>query len=221
MNSVFWTLVRKHMYLQRALSFATVVLGLVGLWIITRGKVGFALGGILFLTVNVASGMFIGSMAVLQDRKDQSRQFAMSLPVSGRQFELAKFTGAWLSYGIPWLILTVAAVALFSVPPAPEQALVVYVLLIQFCILALNAVFLSVMFQIQYEPLVGIVVLVLNMFFSLFMVMINQPEYIGSLRGPVIHWPAFAVNALSVEIVIIALAMLLALLGLSRKRDFI
>jgi len=58
-SSVFWSLVRKDMYLMRGFMGAMVVVGLVSLVLMALGKVGFAVGGILFLTANVAGAIFI------------------------------------------------------------------------------------------------------------------------------------------------------------------
>ena len=221
MKSVFWILVRNQAYLLRGLIMITLTAGVLALFIMTRGKAGFAVGGILYLTTLIASGLFISSFTTLQDRKDQSRMFALSLPVSGRQYELAKFTGAWLSFGIPWLILATLGQLMFLAPPAAEKGLFVYALLIHLCILAINSVFIGVMTAKPSEPFVGPVVLVVNMIFSLFMVTINQPQFIGRLRGPVIHWPQFAVTTLIVEVLVIVLPVAFALHVISRKRDYV
>jgi hypothetical protein len=58
-SSVFWALVRKDVYLMRGFMIATGVVGLVSLVLMTFGGAVFAVGGILFLTANVAGAIFI------------------------------------------------------------------------------------------------------------------------------------------------------------------
>lgn len=219
-SSVFWSLVRKDLYLMRILMIAIVVVGLVSLVLITLGKVGFAVGGILFLTANVAGAIFI-ALNLFGERKDRSRTFALSLPISGYQHDLSKLVSGYLTFGIPWLVLTVAAIAMFLLPPQERLGMVVYVLVLQGFVLVLFSVALSSMFVITSEPMTGMVILGTNICFSLFMVTLNQPETAGPLRTPQIVWTPFALWMLAAEMLVIVLALAFAALVTSRKRDYI
>src|SRR5690606_945866 len=109
-RSVFWALVRKDLYLQRGFIIAMLAVGL-GSWLLMGvGGRAFAVGGILFITANIAGAIFIASFSLLSERKEQARSFALSLPVSGRAYDLSKLVSGYLSFGIPWLLLTSVAV---------------------------------------------------------------------------------------------------------------
>jgi ABC-2 type transport system permease protein len=220
-SSVFWSLVRKDMYLMRGFMGAMVVVGLVSLVLMALGKVGFAVGGILFLTANVAGAIFIALTILFGERKDRSRTFALSLPISGHHYEMAKLVAGYLSFGFPWLVLTAAALCMFLLPPREHLGMVVYALVLQGFVLALFSVALSLMFVIKSEGMSGVVILGTNICFSLFMVTLNQPGTSGRLNTPQIVWTPFALWMLAGEALVVVLALAFTMLITSRKRDYI
>ena len=219
MNSVFWALVRKDLYLMRGFMIATIATGLLAALLTRFGKMGFAVGGVLFLTADIASGIFIAMYSLMAERKGQSRLFALSLPISGFRYDLTKLVSGYLSYGIPWLVLTGLALAAF-LAPGTEHGMVVYVLLLQFFVLALFGVILTALSIVTSEAKSGLVILLVNMCFSLFVVQLNQPQIAGPLHSPTIVWTPFAMAALPAEAVVFVLSLAVALYSMSRRRDF-
>jgi hypothetical protein len=218
-SSVFWALVRKDLYLLRAFVVAGLAAGLIALVAMSFGKVGFAVGGILYLTANIACGIMIAMYSFVSERKEQSRLFALSLPIAGQRHDLAKLTAAFLTYGIPWSILTFVAVVLVPLSPAVPSGYIVYGLLLHGCFLALFGVLVAMMFVINSEALAALTIITTNVLFSLFMVMLNQPSVNGPITGPRIVWTPAAVRIISVELVVIVAAVTFAMVAVSRKRD--
>lgn len=221
-RSVFWALVRKDLYVLRGFMILTIVVGLAALFSMRFGRVGFAVGGILFLTANVAGGIFIAMYSLLTERKEQSNLFALSLPISGFKYDLAKLVSGYLSYGIPWMVLTVVGLAGFFTPgAAAERGMFVYGLVLQLFVLALFSFVLLWLFIVASEVLAGVAILISNICFSLFMVTLNQPAVTKPLRTPEIVWTPFTSWTLAGELAVIALSLGLALLAMSRRRDHI
>ena len=220
MNSVFWALVRKDVFLMRGFMVAAIGAGLLAVVLMRFGRIGFAVGGILFLTANVASGIFIPMYSLLTERKDRSRAFALSLPISGARHELSKLMSGYLSYGIPWFVLTAIAVLVFLLRPE-ERGMVVYALVLQFFVLAIFSFVLAALFIVPSEAFSGVVILFSNIGFSLFMVALNQPDIAGPLRGPEFVWTPFALWMLSGELLVVVVSIAFAILVASRKRDYI
>ena len=221
-SSVFWALVRKDLYVLRGFIIVAMAVGLAALFSMRFGRVGFAIGGILFLTANVASGIFIAMYSLMTERKDNSRLFALTLPISGFGHDLAKLASGYLSFGIPWTVLTVAALASFLMPhAAPERGMILYGLVLQVFVMALFSFVLLWLSINSSETLAGLAILVSNIAFSLFMVTLNQPEITRPLKTPEIVWTPFTTGALAAELVVIALSVALALFALSRRRDHI
>ncbi len=196
-------------------------MGLVSLVLMALGKAGFAVGGILFLTANVAGAIFIALSILFGERKDRSRAFALSLPISGHRYEMAKLVGGYVSFGLPWLVLTTAALCMFLLPPREHLGMLVYTLVLQGFVLALFSVALSLMFVIRSEGMSGLVILGTNICFSLFMVTLNQPGTSGRMNTPQIVWLPFALWMLAGEALVMVLALAFTAFVTSRKRDYI
>ena len=221
-TSVFWALVRKDLYVLRGFMIVTVLVGLAALFSMRFGRAGFAVGGILFLTANIAGGIFIAMYSLMVERKEQSRLFALSLPISGYRYGLAKLLSGYLSYGIPWLILTAVGLLGFLLPAnGAERGMFVYGLVLQVFILAVFSFVMAWLFIVESEPMAGIAIMVSNIGFSLFMVSLNQPEHTRPLRTPVITWTPFASWTLAGELIVIALSLVLTIFYMSRQRDHV
>jgi hypothetical protein len=219
-SSVFWLLVRKDLYLLRGFMLITVVTGLVCLGVIGLGKFGFAVGGVLFLTADIASGIFIAMYSLMGERKSLSRLFALSLPVSGYRYDLAKLVSGYLAYGLPWLALTGLVVGVFLLP-GQEHGMVVYALVLQMFVLALFSCILAALFAVQSDGMSALVIVVVNICFSLFVAGLNQPQIAAPFHGPALVWTRFAVLALGADALVVALALGFALLLMSRRRDYL
>jgi ABC-2 type transport system permease protein len=220
-GSVFWALVRKDLYLMRALVVAIIVAGVLAFVLMRFGRIGFAVGGILFLTANVAGGIFIAMLSVLTERVKHVQLFALSLPISGAQYGRAKLLSTWLVYGIPWGVLTTRAVASFLLSPEAQRGMVVYAVMLQGFVLAIFSVMLATLFLVKSEPLSGIGILIVNICFSLFMVKVNQPDIIGPLRTDNIVWTPFSQAMLAGEVLVMITSLVFVLIVTSRTRDHV
>jgi hypothetical protein len=220
-GSAFWALVRKDLYLMRGFMAAIILAGVLAFVMMGWGRIGFAVGGILFLTTNVAGGIFIAMISVLTERVRNVRLFALSLPISGAQYNRAKLVATWLTYGIPWLVLTVLAILAFLLPPEADRGMVVYAVMLQGFVLALFSVVVASLFMIKSEPMSGVVILGVNICFSLFMVRVNQPDIMTILRTDTIVWPPFSQAMLAGELLVMILSLAFVLVVTSRIRDHV
>ena len=227
MNSVFWALVRKDLYLLRGFTIAMLLGGVVGIGIIGMGKVvgmpgaALAVGGILFLTANVAGGIFLAMYTLMSDRKELTRLFALSLPISGVRYDQAKLLGGYLSFLIPWVLLTVLALTPSLLMPGGFRGMVVYALLIQGFVLALFSVVVGVLFVVTSEAMSGLMILVVNIMFSLFMVTINQPAVTEPMKSARILWTPFALWMLAGELLVLCLSVAFTMSVVARRRDHV
>jgi hypothetical protein len=220
-RSVFWALVAKDLYLLRGFMIAMLVVGL-GAWLtMSLGGKAMAVGGLLFLTANIAGAIFIAMYSLLTERKEQARLFALSLPISGPHYGLAKLASGFLAFGIPWLLLTVVGLLGFVLPEHAERGMLVYGLLIQCFIFAMFCVVMAAMFAITSEAMSGVVILAVNISFSLFMMQIHQPGVLGAWRGDAIVWTPFAQAMLAGELLAIVLSLAFVFFLVSRRRDHI
>jgi ABC-2 type transport system permease protein len=221
MNLVQRKLIAKDMRQNLPLMAMIVTGGIIALVLMGLGRAGFAIGGILFITSNLAGGFFIGAFAIMQERKDQSHQFALSLPISVRQLNRTKLLSALIVYAIPWTLLTVLACGLVLLNPKVPDGTVVYALLIQGFILTLTCAYLSVISASRSEVVSAFSILALNMMFSLFMVSLSQPAFRDPISTERVAWPDYALLIFGSEGLVICLSLGTVFYLLSRRREFI
>jgi ABC-2 type transport system permease protein len=81
------------------------------------GKVGFLLGMIALVTVLIAVGVQLATSTIVQERKDQTLPFVMSLPISYREYTASKILGNLLIFLVPRLTLVLGSFALILATP--------------------------------------------------------------------------------------------------------
>lgn len=220
-RSVFWALVAKDLYLLRGFMIAMLVVGLASWASMGFGGKAMAVGGLLFLTANIAGAIFIAMYSLLVERKEQARLFALSLPISGARYGLTKLTSGFLAFGLPWLLLTVVGVLGILLPEQGERGMVVYALVIQCYVFAMFSVVMAAMFVVASEAMSGLVILAVNIAFSLFMMQIHQPAIMAPWRSDAIVWTPFARAMLAGELLVIVLSLVVVFALVSRRRDHI
>lgn len=225
--SIMGRLIAKDLYLYRWFMLAAVLAGFVSIPLMSLGpgdgvNTGANIGMIVFMTVVIALGIFIAMYGLLKERQDKSVLFVLSLPVSGRQYRLAKVVAALVAFLVPWAILTVGMVGLIAtVDTAPDGAIPGFIammsfFLCNFCVLlALVLVTLS-----ERWAIAGILVTNTSVpiFLSLFYTL-PDIRAAGAADAAVWSTPVLAVIGASLALAVLALA--LALFLQSRKRDFL
>jgi ABC-2 type transport system permease protein len=220
-RSVFWALVRKDLYLQRGFMAGGLVGALISVVLMAFGKVGFAVGGILYLTANIVCFIFVSMFSFVTERQEQSRLFALSLPIAGQQYDLAKLVSAFAAYGIPWSILTIIAVGLVPFGPGVGRGVVVYAALIQGSFLALFSVLVAAQLFLRTPTLAALPIIGINFVFTMFMMVLNQPGVVGPITGRVIVWTTPALLAVVSELALVVASLGLAAFTISRERDYL
>ena len=219
MNPVLKQLILKDVRLSLPLMVAMVVAGAIALAVMHAGSTGFAVGGILYITANIAGGIFIGMYCIVQERKEQSSLFTLSLPVSVAEVGTVKFASALLVFALPWAVLTLLLIAVQVFSASIPAGQLVYALMLQGSFLALVCVYFAVIAATPSDGVAGFSILSLNMGFSLFMVWVNQPPVQAPLKTDHIVWTTPAITSLTVEVLAIVLSIALGFFFLSRRRE--
>jgi len=112
-------LILKDWYLNRGVILASIPVGLGALALVLTGKpVAFMLCIILLCMVIVGVGAQLAFVTTINERKEQTLAFVMSLPVSWREYTAAKILANLIIFLIPWLPLTAGALGLLLLPGA-------------------------------------------------------------------------------------------------------
>ncbi len=220
-TNVVARLVMKDVYLCRGIIIASIGAGLLAIGIALLGPIGFAVGGIAFMTSLVAGGIFYAMFLIITERKERSILFALSLPVSVTQYQRAKLLAVLAGYFIPWSVLTVAAMVYVNLPGVPG-GLIPYVLTILVFFITLQSVTVAFLFCVTSEHIAGLGIVAINLCISFFMMYINIMSSIGRhTRDRVATWSPDVFTLIGVELGVAALALAFAFYMQSRPRDIL
>jgi ABC-2 type transport system permease protein len=221
MSIVIRKLIAKEFYVNRWLIGGSAVSAVVSAGAASLGEVAFNVGALTWLTTIIAFGVMLGIYSVQNERKEQSLQFVLSLPLSIAEYIRAKLFGLLLSFGFVWLLASAAAVALVLMSRVPD-GLLPYTLLLCFYMLANFGVVICGVLHARSEGLVNAVIIVTNMSVSIFMFTVGLlPGLREPMFGPTPVWNETFFTVLAVELAVFVFAVVLPLATAARRRDFI
>jgi len=216
-------LVLKDWYLQRWLILSSLLGGVVALGIICiGGNAAFLFGLILLITDLIAIGAQLAISSIVQERKEQTLPFVMSLPISYREYTSSKLVGTMLIFLLPWTLMVEGSLALFALPGGVPHGLLPFTLIMAMEILVSTCMICSVAVVTESQGWTVATVMVGN-------VAVNGVGYwvahlngiARGMGGHAVMWSSAASVSVMVEFLV-----LFAMLGFtfyfqSRKRDFL
>jgi len=159
---------------------------------------------------------------IMNERKENSLLFVMSLPLSIFDYVRAKQLGLALCFAIPWVLSCGAAVILVLVHPVVPDGLLPYLILLSVFMLTNFALVLCGALHASSDALMSAVIIVTNMGITLFMFLIGGLDEISKhMWGPAPVWNSTFWTVLCIELVTLAVALTVPYLVAARRRDFI
>jgi ABC-2 type transport system permease protein len=200
---------------------AHVAAGLLALALIGHAQSwSFYIGSLLLIIVMVAASCFAVSTSLLNERKEKTLAFVMSLPVTPLDFYLAKLMGNLVTFGVPFLVLSGGAVAVILWTPLPDGLLTLVLLLCCHMLLSF-CLSLAVAMEVESEGWNIFVMVGSSVLINPLMAGLSQiPDIASHWKGPVVVWSWQVLAILGAQ-----LALSLALLAYTlwrhlRKRAF-
>jgi len=222
MSVVTRKLIAKELYVNRWFITGGTVSGVLSIVIASLGKSGFNIGALTWLTTIIATGVMLGIYGIMNERKENSLQFVLSLPLSVGDYVLAKMLGLMACFLIVWLAGSAAAMTLVFGMQAVPDGLGPYVVLLCVFMLANFAVVLCGALHARSEALTSAVVIITNMGVSIFMFTIGPlPGISQSMWGPAPAWNSTFWTVLGCELAVLVIAFALPFFLAARRRDFI
>jgi ABC-2 type transport system permease protein len=222
MSIVTRKLIAKELYVNRWFVSIGTIAGVVSVLICATSKVGFNVGSLMWITTIVALGVMLALYGIMNERKENSLLFVLSLPLSIPDYVRAKQLGLALCFVIPWLVSSAAAVIFVTVHPGAPDGLLPYLVLLCVFMLTNYSVVLCGALHATSEGAVTAVVIVTNMGVTLFMFLIGGLTDISShMWGPIAYWNSSFWTVLTVELVTLVVAFALPFFVAARRRDFI
>lgn len=216
-------LILKDWHFLRVPIISYLALGAVSLILIMNGGQGaFFAGSVLLITVLISMGIHLAFATIVNERKEQTLPFIMSLPISYMEFTTAKILANLLMFLIPWAAILIVAVTLFAIGNVGG--------IIPFTVLLMTEIFTSYILLLAVSLVsesqswsIGAMVFG-NLFLQAFLYGLSQNRTIGLDYTAKIHnaiWSPAAVTTLAVEIALILLMLGLTFFFQARKTDFI
>lgn len=219
MNVVKRKLIAKELYVNRGLIIGATLAGLMSILVAASGKIGFNIGALTWLTTTIALGVMLAVYGVMNERKEHSLLFVMSLPLSISDYVHAKMLGLLLCYFVPWLLSSAAALALVL---GNARGLAPFTVLLCIYLLANFAVVLCGALHATSEAMVSAVIIVTNAGVSLYMFVVGAlPGLHDHMNGAAPIWNSTFWTVLAVELGVLGLAFILPFILAARRRDFI
>ncbi len=216
-------LILKDWYLQRTAILASLGGGVVSLGIIAfGGKAGFILGVVFLATIMIFIGALLPVSTIVQERREQTLPFVMSLPISYLEFTAAKILSNLLIFLVPWLTLVLGSLALILATPAIPHGLVPFVVIMSVEILVSACMVSAVALITESQAWTTATILAGSLALNVAGYFVTHIPTIGNgMWGPAIRWSSAATIALFTEFALIALMLGIAFFIQSRKKDFL
>ena len=215
-------LILKDWYLNRGVILGSIPVGLGALAIVLTGKqVAFMFCIILLCTVIVGVGAQLAFVTTINERKEQTLAFVMSLPVSWREYTAAKILANLMIFLIPWLPLTAGALGLLLLPGA-THGLVPYtaIMALEMLITTSLIVAAGIITESQAWTTAGIFCssLGINLLGYVFAHLPGIAKYMWGTR---VYWSSTAWIILICELLTVPLLLGVTFFVQSRKTDFL
>ena len=213
----------KDLFLSRKPLFAYLVGGLAcaAISCIPNETASF-LGFILVITIAIAAGIHLIGTLLLGESIDHTRLFIMSLPVSLLDYSVAKIAVVLTTYLIPWCaMLTLFTVLSFIVPGAKAGAVAVVPTIFCFILAGFTIQLVTAVVTESIGCTIVIVVagnVLLNVFLKK---LFENPIVSAAVKSDELAWPIVVQQILLAEILVVVVALAVALLLQSRKRDLV
>lgn len=202
---------------------AAYVVGLLlGLTLVGLGKAwSFYVGALLLLTLLICMGNFAIGSSLLNERKEHTLPFVMSLPVTPMTFYWSKLIANVVIYLAPFALVVVSTMFLVLFTPLPDGILV-WSLLIYGYLATAFFVSLCAALVLETEGWNVFVMIALSTLVSPFIMGVGMIDVIGkNIETNQIVWSLPAIGILIAEFAVILLAIVITSWVYRRKTSFL
>lgn len=221
-NPAVQQLVIKDCQLYQKITALYLAGGILGLAIFSMPHVYcFYMGCIILITVMVAAGFHMINLTIINEKKEQTLPFVMSLPIRPLDYALGKLVANMLVFLVPWLMLTLGLVFVTLFGPIPN-GLLPFMLLVLIQLVANYLLVLSLTIITESEGWSIFSMVVVNLFLNpIIMLIVRNPAFHQHFESEEFVWAPQAslilTGQLSISLVCIAAVIFLQ----ARRRTFI
>jgi ABC-2 type transport system permease protein len=214
-------LVAKDWYLQRKFIVLYTLAGIAALSFISLGEWQFVMGSTLLMSAVIGMGNHQISSTIINERKEYTLPFIMSLPVTPVDYALAKLIACMTLFVFPWLLIVAATIFVFSASPIPDGLLPLCLILALYFLLSYCLTWATGMIS-ESDGMVLFVMIFLNCMIGPMIYMVARIESIRThLFSSQAVWSSEALGIIAVQLSVLAVALLVAFVWQARKETFL
>lgn len=222
-GGIVGALVRKDWALNKQNFWLFSLLGLlsVSIFLIESTK-AFYLAMTLILCVVILIGALLVFSSVVNEHKDKTMPFIMSLPVTCMDYTKAKLIFNLGAYSVAWVVLTTATLAVIAFKPHLSNGLMPIALIVLIQLFVSFLLVLGTSLVTGSEKWTIVVTTFTNISVSLFMFWVGSFDGIYEhLNGGVAVWNSTVMTVIAVEVALALFLVAGTFYLQSRKKDFI
>lgn len=220
-SPVIKVLIQKDWYLLRKLMALYMLGALLALSFISLGEWQFVMGTTLLFSMVIGLANHQLTNTIINERKDQTLPFIMSLPVSPADYVVAKLIANMTLFIIPWVIVVIATVAVFLLTPIPDGLLPLTIICALYFLLCYCLTW-SVGIISESEGVVLFVMVFANCLLGPLMYIIGRvPDIAQYVWSQEPDWNSTVIGIIVVQLALIVLALLSAFYWQVRKETFL
>lgn len=222
-RSMIRRLVFKDWYFMRWAIASYLGLGGIALYLVAIGGEGsFYAGCVLLFTVLISLGIHLAMATVVEERAQQTLPFVMSLPISPRDYTVAKLVANLVIFLVPWTALVLGALAVIAARAAIEDGLIPYAAIILTWILVGYCLILAVALVSESQVWAIAAMVVTNLAFQGVLYGVSHvPSIASTMKGDIAVWSPAAIGLIAGEFATVLLLLALTFYCQSRKTDFV
>ncbi|SNY54676.1 ABC-2 family transporter protein [Arsukibacterium tuosuense] len=210
-----WQLMKKS--LAAYMVGGVVIIGMMGM----ATPLMFNSGAIMMITLMIVIGSRSAVELVVNEKKDQTLAFMMSLPVTSQDYALAKLGANLALYLVPWLLL-VFGMLLVIVSTPVTNGVIPLVVLVSLFILLSYCCYLATALLTYSEGYTITVMIITNLLLNGFILwIIRMPAVHQTLEAPTASWNSTTLGLLAVGTVLVVCVLLLTAYFQKRKTSFL
>ena len=214
-------IIRKDWYFNKHTLLLFFILGLVSVTLLSFNNRAFYIGMVLLLSIVILIGALLVINTVVNERKNQTLAFLISLPITYMDYTKAKMILNLLAYFVVWLILVVGTIGVLYYSEHLPNGLIPYALIILIELMVAFILVLGTALVTESEKWTIVVMSITNIGVSLFMFLIASMESIKQhMEGQVAVWNSTAFIVIGIEISVALIIIGITFYLQSRKKDF-
>ena len=215
-------LIRKDWQLNQRAVYGALFGGILSLMVLSKStQLSFFLGVTLLLTMLIAIGSHLVMSMVVNEHKEQTLAFSMTLPITYRDYSTAKISATLLSFLLPWATLFMGAIAVIMASPLPDGLIPIAVVMLIEVLLNICLMLSVALISESSGWTIGALMVGNVGFNAILFYLANQTSMGATMQSPVAVWTPLVFGLITLEAVIIVAMLSLTIVLLGRKTSFI